>query len=41
MPGNVPIFEKQFQNLNELLSLAGVDINDQIYIFLHVSANIS
>ena len=41
MPGNVPIFEEQFQNLDEFLSLAGVDVDDRVHILFHVSADIS
>ena len=40
MPSNVPIFEKQFQNFDEFLSLAGVDIDNQVHIFFHVSADV-
>ena len=41
MPSNVPIFEKQLQNLDELLGFAGIDVNDEIYILFHVSTDIA
>lgn len=41
MPGNVPIFEEQLQNLDKFLSLAGVDVDNRIHILFHVSADIA
>lgn len=41
MPGNVPIFEEQFQNLDKFLSLAGVDVDNRIHILFHVSTDIA
>lgn len=41
MPRDIPVFKEEFQKLDKLLSFAGVDVNDQIYIFFHVSADIS
>jgi len=38
---DIPFFNKGFNQFNEKARLAWVYINDKVYVFLHMSANIS
>ena len=40
VPSNIPVFKKKFKNFDEFLRFAGVNINNQVHIFFHMSTDI-